>query len=75
MKNVDEIAEHLGISVKSVRNKISIRGISKVKTVKGRSLYSIEQLYQISKPKPTKEKPQPEVYYIYESKMNYEKAI
>jgi hypothetical protein len=72
MKNVDEIAEFLGISVKSVRNKLSARNLNKVKTLKGRSLYSYAQIELLTKKVPIKKKPQPEVYYIYESKMNYE---
>jgi hypothetical protein len=57
---------------KSVRNKLSARNLNKVKTLKGRSLYSYAQIELLTKKVPIKKKPQPEVYYIYESKMNYE---
>jgi hypothetical protein len=72
MKNVDEIADFLGISVKSVRNKMSKRNIHKIKTFKGRSLYSYEQIQLLTKKVPAKKLPEPEIFYIYQSKMNYE---
>jgi hypothetical protein len=49
MKNVDEIAEFFRNKCKSVRNKLSARNLNKVKTLKGRSLYSYAQIELLTK--------------------------
>jgi len=69
--NVDQIATQLNISVKAVRNKISKKGVKKVKTKNRRALYSQSQIESINidrnKYYPLKTTV---TYYIYESKMN-----
>jgi hypothetical protein len=74
--NVDQIAEHLKISVKSVRNKICKTGLKKSKTVKGRSLYAIGDLHllgnDLNKYYPIKTTI---IYHIYESKINFDNTM
>ncbi len=71
-----EIGILLGITDKSVRNKLSKLGLQKVKTDGfGKALYSNEQIKQLNyKPNDIKNKYYPiyteTIYHIYESKMN-----
>lgn len=72
-----EISEILGISLKSTKNKISILGIKKHRTINRNSFYTLEQVLEI-KNKTTRVKETIkyyplktiETFYIYESKMN-----
>lgn len=66
MYNVDQIAEELGISVKSVRNKISLAGLKKKSTIDRRAYYSRRQVDALHGAFKSKK----EVWFIYESKMN-----
>jgi len=66
--NIDELAEVLTISVKSVRNKLSSRGLRKVKSIDGRSLYSRAHLEALAVKKQVPKRK--EGFYIYESKIN-----
>jgi DNA-binding transcriptional MerR regulator len=67
--NISELAEILGISYKSTRNKISARGLRKVTTRNGRSLYSKAHLESLqAKRKFTVIKC--DGFYTFESKIN-----
>jgi len=68
--NVDELAEHLGISIKSVRNNISTKKLRKVKSIDGRSLYSVAHLEALKAKKQVPKRVNG--FYIYESKINRE---
>jgi hypothetical protein len=64
-----ELAEILGISEKGTRNKLSARGLRKVKTRNGKSFYSkahLESLQAKRKFTPIKT----DGFYTFESKMN-----
>ena len=66
--SIEELSEILGVSVKTVRNKISSRGLRKVKSLNRLSLYSKAHLeaLQVKKQRPLIK----DGYYIYESKIN-----
>lgn len=66
--NIDELSEELGISVKATRNKISTRGLRKVKSIEGRSLYSFAHLEALRAKKQVPKRVNG--FYIYESKIN-----
>jgi len=69
--NVDQIATQLNISVKAVRNKLSKKGVKKVKTKNRRALYSQSQIESINIDRNKYYHLKTTViYYIYESKMN-----
>lgn len=66
--SIEELSEILGLSIKTVRNKISSRGLRKVKSLNRLSLYSKSHLeaLQARKQRPLIK----DGYYIYQSKMN-----
>jgi predicted DNA-binding protein YlxM (UPF0122 family) len=71
-----EISDLLGISIKSVYNKIATLRIKSVKYENGRSLYNYDHILQMkcNQRTPDIEKFYPlkttEIFYIYESKLN-----
>lgn len=66
--NIDELASELGISVKATRNKISSRGLRKVKSIDRRSLYSFAHLEALVAKKQVPKRVKG--FHIYESKLN-----
>lgn len=81
--NLIEISEILGISLKSTRNRISILGIKKHRTINRNSFYTLEQVLDI-KNKLTKTKETIIKYYplktietweIFHSIMNINKKL
>lgn len=69
--NLNQIAEHLGVTTNSARQYISRNRLIRVKKENGQSLYSESQLMSLKRT----DKPLVIVYEIYESKMNYLKDL
>lgn len=71
--SLKDLSDILGVSVKSVRNRLSDKGLKRVKCEAGKALFSdshldVLRLVKFREGKPRKNKT--EVYYIYQSKIN-----